>query len=78
MRYESCMTAIESVRNLPLHEKLQVLEAIWDDLTGEASPLEIPDWHRDILDERAAMVLDGKAKFLDWDVVKQRLIEATA
>lgn len=72
------MTAIESVRNLPLHEKLQVMEAIWEDLSGDPAQVEIPDWHREILDERAAMVLEGKAKFLDWDSVKQQLIHAKA
>ena len=70
------MTAIESVRNLPLHEKLQVMEAIWEDLSEDPAQVEIPDWHREILDERAAMVLEGKAKFLDWDSVKQQLIQA--
>ena len=40
--------------------------------------LEISEWDREIPNERAAMVLEGSAKFLDWDVVKPRLIKTTA
>ncbi len=70
------MTALESVKKLALHEKLQVMEAIWEDLSGEPAQLEIPDWHREILDERVSMVLEGTAEFLDWDEVKRQLMQS--
>lgn len=69
------MTVLESVRKLPLHEKLEIMEAIWEDLSAEPDQVEIPDWHKEILEERATMVCEGKAEFYDWETVKRRLLQ---
>jgi hypothetical protein len=58
--------------NLPLEkmtlaDKLEVMEALWADLSRTPADLPSPDWHRDILNERRRLVAEGKLKFLDWD-----------
>ncbi len=62
---------------MPLHEKLLVMEALWDDLASEEKSLEVPQWHKDILDERERLIAEGKAKFIDWEVAKQQINETT-
>jgi hypothetical protein len=41
--------------NLPLHEmleeKLQAMEALWEDLSREPDRIESPSWHQDLLKE---------------------------
>lgn len=59
------MTALEQIQQMPLHEKLLVMEAIWDDICREEENLEAPQWHKDILDEREGLIGEGKAQFID-------------
>ncbi len=60
---------------LPLNEmsvleKLQLMEALWADLSRNAESLESPEWHRDILDERERRIASGEARFVDWEKAK--------
>jgi putative addiction module component (TIGR02574 family) len=63
------MTA-EEVRTLPLAQKLQLMEAIWEDLRDRFEQSELPQRLKDLLDQRRARVREGSAKVLDWDTVK--------
>jgi hypothetical protein len=71
------MIALEEIHQLPLREKLRVMEAIWDDICREEQNLEVPGWHKEVLDERERLVAEGKAQFLDWEEAKRRIDEAT-
>jgi hypothetical protein len=54
-------------------QKLQTMEAIWDSLIHEATELESPDWHRDVLVERTNRLEQGKAEFFAVDEIRSRL-----
>jgi hypothetical protein len=61
--------------NLPLHEmsleeKLQAMEALWEDLSREPDRIESPSWHQDLLKETERRVESGQAKFSDWEKAK--------
>ncbi|MBO61341.1 MAG: acyl-protein synthetase [Verrucomicrobiales bacterium] len=62
---------------MPLREKLQVMEALWDDIARQDDVLEMPQWQKDLLDERERMVAEGKAEFVDWEVAKEQIAKAT-
>jgi putative addiction module component (TIGR02574 family) len=50
-------------------QRLDLIEALWDSLDPRDVPM--PDWHRDVLDEREA---SEDADLGDtWEVVKARL-----
>jgi len=53
--YSSVMSADE-IRQLPLRERLQIMEAIWEDLRQRADRFEIPQEQKDLLDARRARV----------------------
>jgi putative addiction module component len=60
---------------LPLHEmtleeKLQAMEALWDDLSRSPETLESPSWHEDVLRERQQRTDSGEASFMDWEQAK--------
>ena len=63
------MTA-EDVRALPMGEKIQIMEALWEDFRDRFERLEVSQEQKDLLDRRRARVREGKAQLLDWDSVK--------
>jgi Putative addiction module component len=61
--------------NFPLHEmsleeKLQAMEALWEDLSREPDRIESPTWHQDVLRETESRVESGEATFSDWEKAK--------
>ena len=53
-----------------------MMEALWEGIAPMESELEVPQWHKDLLDERAQLVQDGKADFIDWETAKQQIKNA--
>ncbi len=70
------MIALDALHQLPLKEKLLVMEALWDDLSKTEAALSVPQWHKDILDEREAEISAGTAKFIDWEDAKREIRDA--
>ena len=54
-------------------EKLQAMEAIWEDLSRNEANVESPAWHEQVLKEREARLKSGKESPLDWETAKKRL-----
>lgn len=71
------MSVIEQIRDMPLQEKLLTMEALWDDLAGSEENVEVPDWHKDMLDHRESLIAEGKAHFIDWDQAKKEIGQET-
>ena len=65
--------SIAEVKQLPLAEKLQIMEAIWDDLSQHADEMLPLAWHGELLSEREAAIARGDETFEDWDMAKQRI-----
>lgn len=58
---------------LPLAERLQVMEALWESLCHDAPDSLSPTWHADVLDARAKALDSGADPTSAWVDVKQRL-----
>ena len=65
--------SIAEICRLPLKEKRQIMEALWEDLHFHVEKEPVPQWHKDILDERRNAVEEGREKILDWDEVKNAI-----
>lgn len=70
--YKEYMSTIE-LSQFTLREKLQIMQSIWEDLRSHVDRFEVPQSHKDILDERRRRVESGEAKLLDWDQVKHTI-----
>lgn len=62
--------------DLPLHQmslsaKMELLEALWDDLSRTPDQLESPEWHKDVLDERRRRMHAGEEILTDWEAAKE-------
>jgi putative addiction module component (TIGR02574 family) len=44
----------DEILRLPADQRLKLLEDIWDSLAESPEDFPVPDWHRDLLDERLA------------------------
>ncbi len=64
---------ISEIKNLPLNEKLQIMEALWEDLRSRTEGIPVPDWHKSLLDSRRKAVEEGREAIHDWDQVKNAL-----
>jgi hypothetical protein len=67
-----------SIAQMTLEEKLRAMEALWDELCRREEQVPIPQWHKDLLDERERLIAQGKAHFLDWETAKRRISEQTS
>jgi hypothetical protein len=51
------------------------MEELWDDLRSKAGQVPVPQWHKDLLEERERLVETGAAQFGDWETAKRRITE---
>jgi putative addiction module component (TIGR02574 family) len=47
--------SINDIKEMPLPERMQLMEALWDSFVHD-NATESPYWHKEILDERRAML----------------------
>ncbi|MHB8902290.1 MAG: addiction module protein [Thermoguttaceae bacterium] len=67
------MTIQLPLSQMTLAEKLEVMEALWDDLSRRPEELPSPEWHKELLEERRRLANEGKLKFLDWQTAFTQL-----
>ena len=63
----------EEIKRLPIEQKIQMMEALWEDLRERFERSEIPESVKRLLDERRERVRSGQAQLRDWDSVKGTL-----
>jgi len=63
---------ITEIKKLPIGERLEVMEQIWDSLRDEAHDIASPAWHERVLEERKNKIDRGEATFITLDQLKSR------
>jgi hypothetical protein len=58
------------LQEMTLHSKLELLEALWDDLSRTPDALSSPEWHREILDEHRQRLESGEERVISWEAAK--------
>jgi putative addiction module component (TIGR02574 family) len=59
---------------LPLVERLQAMEALWDSLCRDQAQFQVvPIWHEDELSKRVAALDRGEERTTPWEVAKERI-----
>ena len=69
------MAAMTDFRGMTVEEKLSAMEALWDDLCRHEENIPVPNWQKEILDERERAIKEGRSKFVDWDTAKKQIIK---
>jgi hypothetical protein len=72
------MVAGLEIEKMTVEEKLRAMEALWDDLCRREEDVPVPQWQKDVLDERERAIAEGKARFFDWETAKKRISDKLA
>jgi hypothetical protein len=67
------MKVAVDLKAMSVPEKMELLQAVWDDLSESEAELQSPGWHGDVLREREERVQSGQEQFIDWEVAKAQL-----
>jgi hypothetical protein len=54
-------------------EKIQTMEALWEDLSKKDNEFISPSWHGEVLSKRDKNLSEGKDLIYDWDEAKERI-----
>lgn len=61
------------IAELSFPQKLDLMETLWADMSGNEKNLESPAWHEDILNDREVALSGGKITASNWDEAKERI-----
>jgi small-conductance mechanosensitive channel len=59
------------LQQMSLSAKMELLEALWDNLSRAPDQVESPEWHKDILEERRQRLQSGEETVSDWEGAKE-------
>lgn len=76
LEYLETMNTIDlaSVLELPLQERLQIVEAIWDSVAFESKDLDLQPWQSTELDRRVAEFETDPTEGVPWAEVQRRVL----
>jgi hypothetical protein len=72
------MSSTLPLKTMSVEEKLQAMEALWNDLCINAGDMPSPAWHENVLAGRQAAVERGEDTFEDWDTAKEKIKKTVA
>ncbi|HSB30394.1 MAG TPA: addiction module protein [Candidatus Sulfobium mesophilum] len=58
---------------LPFVQKLNLMEALWADLSRDEKKLKSPAWHENVIKDREQAFTSGKVTVSDWEQAKRRI-----
>jgi putative addiction module component (TIGR02574 family) len=53
------------------------MEALWRSLSKHENQVPVPDWHKQVLDERQRQIDAGEASFVSLEEMKERVRKRT-
>jgi putative addiction module component (TIGR02574 family) len=59
---------------LPVADRLQILEEVWDSLTAAPEAIQVPDWHKTELDRRLESLASEPGTGRSWSEVKTEIL----
>lgn len=67
------MDVVLPLSKMTIEEKIQTMEAIWDDLCNIETSIPSPSWHKEILQERENKIKNDIEEFVDWNYAKKKI-----
>ena len=65
--------SLSDIQNIPLEERLYLMEQLWDSFKYEKETVKPPEWHKEILDERLQKFENVEVKLLSIEELKSSL-----
>ena len=67
------MITEREIKEMPIDQKLRLMEAIWTDISRTSDSYDSPDWHRQELEETESRRSCGEESLIDWEAAKIKL-----
>jgi len=61
--------------DLDVDQQIEYVQALWDRIAAKESAVPVPEWHREILDERLADLEADPEASRPWDAVRADLLK---
>jgi putative addiction module component (TIGR02574 family) len=62
--------------DLDVDQQIEYVQALWDRIAAKESAIPVPEWHREILDERLADLEARPDAGRPWEAVKADLLKS--
>jgi hypothetical protein len=67
------MITDKEIKEMPIDQKLRLMETIWTEISRSADEYTSPDWHKDELQETENRLSSGTETSIDWETAKNKL-----
>lgn len=62
------------IAEMPIQQRIQLVEDIWDSIAGMPQAVEMPEWHKQELENRLAAYHANPNEGSPWQEVKKRVL----
>jgi putative addiction module component (TIGR02574 family) len=59
--------------DLPVEDQIDYIQSLWDRITAKPEQIPIPDWHRQVLDQRIAAHESNPEQGTPWEEVRDEI-----
>lgn len=66
--------SIEDLKQLPVSEKIQLVEDLWDSIAAETSPIGLSPQHIAELDRRLDALEENPGHGTPWSAVREKIL----
>ena len=66
-------TQIEELLKLPIEQKIEIIDRLWDSIKDTKEEESIPEWHYQILEERLEKYKTDPNSGRSWQEVRERI-----
>lgn len=63
------------IDRLSVEDRIRLVDEIWDSIAAETAGADIPQWHKDILEERLADLAANPEASVPWEEAMARILE---
>lgn len=63
------------IAQMPLDQRLQLVEDLWDSIAELPESVEVPQWHRQVLENRLKAYHEDPQAGSPWSEVKKEILE---
>lgn len=67
-------TLLDELSQLNKSEKLILVEALWDSIASDPKEVEVPEYHKAIIEERLKTLEQDKESGSSWEEVRQKYL----
>ena len=65
---------LEKLSQLSKSEKLILVEALWDSIASDPNEVEVPEHHKEIIQDRLKTLEQDQQAGLSWEEVRQKYV----